>query len=79
VLTEEAVVTRKPGTGFAYSNVGYNLLELLIEDVTGQSFSEYMRSGVYPKFCVNSKQGCKTEQIFLLAAAVSTAVVLLST
>ncbi len=47
VLTEEAVVTRKPGTGFAYSNVGYNLLELLIEDVTGQSFSEYMRSEIF--------------------------------
>ena len=43
VMTGEAVLTRGPGTGFFYSNTGYNLLEILIEDVTGQSFSEYMR------------------------------------
>ncbi len=42
VMTAEAVLKRKPGTGFSYSNTGYNLLEILIEDVTEQSFSEYI-------------------------------------
>ena len=46
VMTGEAVLMREPGTGFSYSNTGYNLLEILIEDVTGQSFSEYIRTEV---------------------------------
>jgi CubicO group peptidase (beta-lactamase class C family) len=46
VMTEEAVLMREPGTEFSYSNIGYNLLEILIEDVTGQSFSEYIRTEV---------------------------------
>jgi CubicO group peptidase (beta-lactamase class C family) len=41
------VPIREAGAGFSYSNVGYNLLENLIEDVTGQSFSEYLRSEVF--------------------------------
>lgn len=45
-LTQEAVLTQEPGLGFSYSNTGYNLLELLIEEVTGRDFSEYMRSEV---------------------------------
>lgn len=45
-LTQEAVLTREPGTGFSYSNTGYNLLELLIEEVTGRDFSAYMRAEV---------------------------------
>jgi CubicO group peptidase (beta-lactamase class C family) len=47
VMTREAVPIREAGAGFSYSNVGYNLLEILIEDVTGQSFSEYLRSEVF--------------------------------
>jgi CubicO group peptidase (beta-lactamase class C family) len=35
-----------PGTGFAYSNGGYLVLSLLIEDVTGESFAEYMKRTV---------------------------------
>ncbi|HHU79570.1 MAG TPA: beta-lactamase family protein [Clostridiales bacterium] len=47
VMTREAVPIREAGAGFSYSNAGYNLLEILIEDVTGQSFSEYLRSEVF--------------------------------
>lgn len=46
VMTGEAVLMREPGTRFSYSNTGYNLLEILIEDVTGQSFSDYIRTEV---------------------------------
>jgi CubicO group peptidase (beta-lactamase class C family) len=35
-----------PGTKFAYSNGGYLVLSLLIEDVTGESFAEYMKRTV---------------------------------
>ena len=41
-LTSEAHLIQKPGLGYMYSNVGFNLLELLIEDVTGRDFVEYM-------------------------------------
>lgn len=37
---------QSPGEGFIYSNIGYNLLELLVEDVTGTDFAVYMREEV---------------------------------
>jgi CubicO group peptidase (beta-lactamase class C family) len=54
VMTREAVPTREAGAGFAYSNVGYNILEILIEDITGQSFSEYLRSDVFQPLGMDS-------------------------
>lgn len=47
VMTREAVLVNRPGTVFLYSNVGYNLMEILIEDVTGQSYSDYMRTEIF--------------------------------
>jgi CubicO group peptidase (beta-lactamase class C family) len=46
VMTAEVVLMREPGKGFSYSNTGYNLLEILIEDVTGQGFSEYIHKEI---------------------------------
>jgi CubicO group peptidase (beta-lactamase class C family) len=37
----------EPGTEFAYSGGGYTLLQLLIEDVTGQSFNDYMKAAIF--------------------------------
>ena len=37
---------REPGSGFAYSNSSFALLELLIERVTGRVFAEYMETEV---------------------------------
>ncbi len=45
-LTREVEPAREPGSGFRYSNVGYNLLELLIEEVTGRDFAGYMEEEV---------------------------------
>ena len=36
-----------PGTSFAYSNSGYMLLGLILERVTGESYSDYMSKHVY--------------------------------
>ncbi|AUX09877.1 CubicO group peptidase, beta-lactamase class C family [Halalkaliarchaeum desulfuricum] len=36
-----------PGTTFQYSNPGYVLLELLIEEVTGQPYPAYMQTAVF--------------------------------
>ncbi|MEL7608940.1 MAG: serine hydrolase domain-containing protein [Bacillota bacterium] len=45
-LTRTAIPFQAPGAGFSYSNVGYNLLELLIEDVSGRDFAGYMADEV---------------------------------
>lgn len=37
----------EPGTTFKYSNPGYVVLELLVEEVTGKSFSDAMRELVF--------------------------------
>ena len=39
---------REPGTGYAYSNVGYSLLAAVIEHVTGQSYDVALRSLLQP-------------------------------
>lgn len=32
-----------PGSGYAYSNTGYSLLAMIVEQVTGQSYEEFLR------------------------------------
>ncbi len=46
-LYKDAVMMASPGSTFSYSNTGFNLLELLIEEVTHQSFSEYMQHEIF--------------------------------
>jgi CubicO group peptidase (beta-lactamase class C family) len=41
-----ARVGRAPGSGWQYSGGGYTLMQLVIEDVTGKSFNDYMRETV---------------------------------
>lgn len=45
-LHQEVRFIREPGSGFMYSNVGFNLLELLIEEVSGRDFASYMAQEV---------------------------------
>lgn len=45
--TPPARPEESPGTTFRYSNPGYVLLELLIEEVTGQAYAEYMQTAVF--------------------------------
>jgi CubicO group peptidase (beta-lactamase class C family) len=39
-------IAREPGQAMAYSSAGYAVLQLLIEDVTGQPFETYMQTAV---------------------------------
>jgi CubicO group peptidase (beta-lactamase class C family) len=39
----------EPGTAFAYSGGGYTLLQLLIEEVSGRSFNDYMKEHVFDR------------------------------
>lgn len=45
-LTQTVGMNREPGAGFEYSNVGFNLLELVVENVSGRPFAEYMAKEV---------------------------------
>ncbi len=45
-LSKDALVRQQPGQSFSYSNTGYNVLELLIEEVSGRDFAGYMASEV---------------------------------
>ncbi|MFD2935478.1 serine hydrolase domain-containing protein [Spirosoma flavum] len=37
----------EPGSAFTYSGGGYTLLQLLVEEVSGQSFASYMKESVF--------------------------------
>jgi len=45
-LSQETLLIQAPGSGFLYSNPGFNLLELIVEDVTGRDFSSFMEEEV---------------------------------
>ena len=53
VLSQNGVLQQKPGLSFSYSNTGFNLLELLIEEVTGRDFAEYMTKEVLTPLGMN--------------------------
>lgn len=40
-------VGQAPGSAWAYSGGGYSLLQLMIEDVTGQTFEDFMQGAVF--------------------------------
>ncbi|MBN1541188.1 beta-lactamase family protein, partial [candidate division KSB1 bacterium] len=45
-LSREARLVREPGTGFIYANTGFNLLELLVQEVSGRDFADTMADEV---------------------------------
>lgn len=44
----------RPGTGYRYSQAGYLIVQKVIEDVTGMSFSSYMEDSVYAQLDMRS-------------------------
>jgi CubicO group peptidase (beta-lactamase class C family) len=46
-LNRESKWFQAPGTGFSYSNVGFNWLQALIESKTGQSFDGYLQAQLF--------------------------------
>ena len=45
-LSKDAIPYQETGKSFSYSNTGFNLLELLIEEVTACDFADYMQEEV---------------------------------
>jgi len=62
-LTKEAYLIQEPGLSFFYSNTGFNLLELLIEEVTGQTFDEYMTQEILKPLGMNHSTFTWSEQL----------------
>lgn len=55
-------LSSKPGTEYAYSNVNYNLLGLIIENVTGKSYKDYMEQEILiPLGLANTFVGTPTD------------------
>ncbi|MCK6261713.1 beta-lactamase family protein [Vibrio sp. ZSDE26] len=49
----------KPGTGWQYSNTGYYLLGLIIEDVTGQSYEKNLKQRITDKLQLSHTAFCR--------------------
>lgn len=46
-LSKDAIMMQEPGQSFYYSNTGFNILELLIEEATGRDFAAYMEEELF--------------------------------
>lgn len=58
----------KPGSEFKYSGGGYTLLQLLVEEVSGQSFTSYMKEAVFePLGMIHSTYVWDDSSTYLLA------------
>jgi len=64
IITSQTVLNNPPGEKFDYSNAGYVLLAMVIERISGQSFSTYMEETVFkPLKMSNTFVGVDHEKI----------------
>lgn len=66
-----AIVGYEPGSKYMYSGAGYTILQLLIEEISGQSFQEYMTQEVFEPlkmenstFVLSEKPNIRLAQIY---------------
>ena len=58
----------KPGSEFKYSGGGYTLLQLIVEEVSGQSFAAYMKENIFePLNMAHSSYAWEDSSVFKLA------------
>lgn len=62
-LSQEAILIREPGLLFSYSNTGFNLLELLVEEVTGSAFADFMQKEVLNPLGMNKSSFVWSEDL----------------
>lgn len=44
--TEDVWTTNEPGTTYSYSNIGYEVLTLVVENITGQPYADYLQENI---------------------------------
>jgi len=54
----------EPGTKFSYSNVGYNVLQCVIQTITGQSFDRSLRSLIFEPLGMRDTFGQITNRLY---------------
>jgi CubicO group peptidase (beta-lactamase class C family) len=47
VASRQKALNYEPGAEFSYTNTGYNLLVVIVERITGQSFAEFTRQQIF--------------------------------
>lgn len=47
VISKQKALNYPPGSEFSYTNSGYNLLAMIVERVSGQTFSEFTRKNLF--------------------------------
>ena len=52
--TPDVWTSYKPGTEYSYSNIGFDILTLVVESVTGQEYPNYLRQNVLKPLDMNS-------------------------
>jgi len=58
----------RPGSEFRYSGGGYTILQLLVEEISGQSFASYMKENIFePLRMVHSSYVWEDSSVFKLA------------
>lgn len=57
-----AIVGYEPGSKYMYSGAGYTILQLLIEEISGQSFQEYMTREVFEPLKMENSTFVLTEK-----------------
>lgn len=57
-----AIVGYEPGSKYMYSGAGYTILQLLIEEISGQSFQEYMTQEVFEPLNMENSTFVLTEK-----------------
>lgn len=53
VLSQMSELPTQPGEHFEYSNVGYDLLALVVERVSGQKFPDFLQNNVFDRLGMN--------------------------
>jgi len=69
-LAGEIRFARPPASGFLYSNVAFNTLELLIEEVTGRDFSEYMAAEVLGPLGMTQSSFSRDRELYIVSSTV---------
>ncbi|WP_165395259.1 serine hydrolase domain-containing protein [Flagellimonas allohymeniacidonis] len=62
-IINRASLSMKPGSGYSYSNLNYQLASLILERVTGISYENYMSENVFRKLDMNNTGIEKTRSI----------------
>ncbi|SFC76609.1 serine hydrolase domain-containing protein [Ruminococcus albus] len=58
----------EPGTQYSYSNVNYVLLALIAEQVSGESYDEYIQKNIFEVCGMKHSSSMRTEDISVIPA-----------